>query len=33
MDKSRLDYFWIIVMFLSDIWTLILVAHSLQTIH
>ncbi len=26
MDWSRVDYFWIIVMFLSAVWTLILTA-------
>ncbi len=26
MDWSRVDYLWIIVMFLSDVWTLILTA-------
>ncbi len=32
--KSGVDYLWIIVMFLSAVWTLILTApHSLQRIH
>ncbi len=34
MDWSHVDYFWIIVMFLSAVWTLILMAtHSLLRIH
>ncbi len=34
MDWSGVDYLWIIVMFLSAVWTLVLTAtHSLQRIH
>ncbi len=34
MDWSGVDYLWIIVMFLSAVWTLILTGtHSLQSIH